>query len=168
MKYHFITQYKKIWPVTVMCQVPGACRSGYYHFVRTQNTYQPEPLHLEMLEWVKKIAKASDFTYGVRRMKHALNCLGYPVGKSRTRSLMREAGVKVKRRKKYKVTTNSNHNNPVFDNILARNFDVSKPDTAWVSDITYGVPGIRHLRGWHKRITNLSEIYTFETGVKNV
>ena len=137
MKYHFITQYKKIWPVTVMCQVLGACRSGYYHFVRTQNTYQPEPLHLEMLEWVKKIAKASDFTYGVRRMKHALNCLGYPVGKSRTRSLMKEADVKVKRRKKYKVTTNSNHNNPVFDNILARNFDVSKPDTAWVSDITY-------------------------------
>lgn len=137
MKYHFITQHKKIWPVTVMCQVLGVCRSGYYHFVRKQNTYQPEPLHLEMLEWVRQIAKASDFTYGVRRMKQALNCLGYPVGRSRTRSLMKEADVKAKRRKKYKVTTNSNHNNPVFDNILERNFDVSKQNIAWVSDITY-------------------------------
>ena len=58
--------------------------------------------------------------------------------------------------------------NAAAPNTLNRKFEVDKPDCYWVTDFTYSVPGIRHLRGWHKRITNLSEIYTFETGVKNV
>ena len=40
-------------------------------------------------------------------------------------------------RKKYKVTTNSNHKKPVFDNVLNRQFDVLQPDTAYASEITY-------------------------------
>jgi len=90
-----------------------------------------------IIEWVQKIADASDFTYGVRRMKRALNSLGYPVGKQRTRALMKEAGVSVKRRRKYKVTTNSDHQQPVFNNVLSRDFDAQKLDQAYVSDITY-------------------------------
>ena len=90
-----------------------------------------------IIEWVQKIADASDFTYGVRRMKRALNSLGYPVGKQRTRALMKEADVSVRRRRKYKVTTNSDHQQPVFDNVLSRDFDAQKPDQAYVSDITY-------------------------------
>ena len=70
-------------------------------------------------------------------MKRALNSLGYPVGKQRTRALMKEADVSVRRRRKYKVTTNSNHQQPVFDNVLSRDFDAQKPDQAYVSDITY-------------------------------
>ncbi|MAF71957.1 MAG: IS3 family transposase, partial [Alteromonas sp.] len=61
----------------------------------------------------------------------------YPVGKQRTRALMKEADVSVRRRRKYKVTTNSNHQQPVFDNVLSRDFDAQKPDQAYVSDITY-------------------------------
>lgn len=120
-----------------MCQVLGVSRSNYYSFIRREAAYQPDPEKQELLEWVVDIAEASDFTYGVRRMKEALNLLGYPVGKQRTRSLMKEAGVKTKQRKKYKVTTNSNHKQPVFENVLQRNFDVDKPDLAYVSDITY-------------------------------
>ena len=50
---------------------------------------------------------------------------------------MKETGVQVKHRKKYKVTTNSNHKQPVFDNVLNRQFDVAQPDQAYVGDITY-------------------------------
>ena len=50
---------------------------------------------------------------------------------------MREAGVQAKSRKKYKVTTNSNHKQLVFENKLDRKFVVSQPDRAYVSDITY-------------------------------
>ena len=50
---------------------------------------------------------------------------------------MREAGVQVRHRKKFKVTTNSNHKQPVFDNLLERQFDVPQPDQAYVADITY-------------------------------
>jgi len=45
--------------------------------------------------------------------------------------------VEAKHRKKCKVTTNSNHKQPVFDNVLDRQFDVDRPDQAYVGDITY-------------------------------
>ena len=51
--------------------------------------------------------------------------------------LMKEAGVWVRSKKKYKVTTNSDHKQPVFDNLLKREFDVAQPDRAYVADITY-------------------------------
>jgi transposase InsO family protein len=50
---------------------------------------------------------------------------------------MRIEGLHAKARKKYKVTTNSNHNYPVAENILARNFNYTEVNQAWVSDITY-------------------------------
>ena len=50
---------------------------------------------------------------------------------------MKEAKVQVKRRKKYKVTTNSNHKQPVFENVLNRKFDVDQADRAYVGDVTY-------------------------------
>ena len=50
---------------------------------------------------------------------------------------MRDAGVQVRHRKKYKVTTNSNHKQPVFDNKLDRQFDVETPSQVYVGDITY-------------------------------
>ena len=50
---------------------------------------------------------------------------------------MREAGVEVRHRKRFKTTTNSNHKQPVFDNLLERQFDVEQKDRVYVSDITY-------------------------------
>ncbi|EBA01374.1 hypothetical protein MELB17_01310 [Marinobacter sp. ELB17] len=90
-----------------------------------------------MIEAVKEVAQSSDKSYGSRRMKHALNALGYPVGRRKARSLMREAGVKARYRRKFKVTTNSDHKQPVFDNVLARDFSAAEPDQAYVGDITY-------------------------------
>ncbi|MCU7910928.1 MAG: hypothetical protein KZQ63_01655 [Candidatus Thiodiazotropha sp. (ex Lucinoma aequizonata)] len=44
---------------------------------------------------------------------------------------MREVGLSVKQCKKYKVTTNSNHKQPVFENLLERQFDVVQTDQAY-------------------------------------
>ena len=137
MKYAFITQYKKTWPVDLMCRLLGVTRNGYYSYCKRRSTMQPDPEHQDMLDAVKEESEASGETYGSRRMKHALNALGYPVGRWKARRLMREAGVSARYRKKYKVTTNSNHKQPVFENVLERQFSVSGPDQAYVSDITY-------------------------------
>jgi len=83
-----------------------------------------------MLEAVKEIAVASDNTYGSRRMKAALNILAYPISRNKARKLMKEADVRVRCRKKYKVTTDSNHKLPLFDNVLNRQFEVDQPDQA--------------------------------------
>ncbi len=65
------------------------------------------------------------------------NALGYPVSRHKARKLMREAKVKARQCKKFKVTTNSNHKYPVFDNLLGRQFDVAQPDWVYASDVTY-------------------------------
>jgi len=90
-----------------------------------------------MLEWVRRVDDASGHTYGSRRMKRALNYLGYPVSRNKARNLMREAEVQVRHRKKFKVTTNSNHKQPVYDNLLQRQFDVPQPDQVYAADVTY-------------------------------
>lgn len=121
-----------------MCRLLGVKRSCYYSF-KKRRSLRPinDPLREELLEWVNKIAESSRYSYGSRRIQKALNALGYPVGRRKTRTLMREAGVQARSRKKYKVTTNSNHKHPVFENKLDRKFVVSQPDRAYVSDITY-------------------------------
>jgi len=50
---------------------------------------------------------------------------------------MRENSIHAKRVKKFRVTTNSRHSEPVADNVLARAFKASEPDLVWVSDVTY-------------------------------
>jgi putative transposase len=136
VKYVFIAQHKKAWPVDLMCRLLGVTRSGFYGYQR-RGGGKTDYYHQELLEAVKDIAKATEDSYGSRRMKEALNILSYPVSREKSRKLMKEADVQVKRRKKYKVTTNSNHKQPVYENVLDRQFDVDRPDQAYVGDITY-------------------------------
>lgn len=127
-----------------MCRLMGINRYSYYSYQRRQKKRPEDPDRYEMLEWIKKIAESSRYTYGGRRMRSALNALGYPIGIRKTKRLMKEAGVFVRYRKKYKVTTNSKHSKPLFENVLNRQFRVAEPDRAYVSDITY----INTQEGW--------------------
>ena len=133
MKYSFITQHKKTWPVDIMCRPLGVTRGGDYRHLKKAKDHD----HLELIEAVKGIARASDNTYGSRRMKAALNAISYPVSRNKAKTLMKEAGVEVKSRKKFKVTTDSRHAKPLFDNILNRDFAPEGPNQAYVQDITY-------------------------------
>ena len=137
MKYSFITQHKNAFSITLQCQVLGVSRNGYYQFVKNHENKPEDRNHQEMLEWVQDIAKSSDYTYGSRRMKEALNVLGYPVSRNKARQLMGEANVQARQRKKYKVTTNSNHRQPVFENRLQRDFEAAQPDQVYAADVTY-------------------------------
>jgi transposase InsO family protein len=83
-------------------------------------------------------------TYGTRRMKQTLLNRDLPVSRRRIGRLMREAGLACKTRRKFKATTNSNHNLPVADNTLDRQFTVSKPNQVYAGDITY----IHTQEGW--------------------
>tara|TARA_Y100000588_G_scaffold323123_1_gene355537 strand:+ start:395 stop:1216 length:822 start_codon:yes stop_codon:yes gene_type:complete len=115
----------------------GVLRSGYYHYRKNRYNKPVDPQHQELLDFVKEISDKSKQTYGSRRMRRALNALGYPVGRNKTKQLMKESGVMVRYRKKYKVTTNSNHKKPLFENVLNREFSPPAPDRAYASDITY-------------------------------
>lgn len=137
MKYAFITQHKNTYPVSLQCQVLGVSRQAYYAHQQRPIDPLAMALHQEMLEWVEDLAECTKYSYGSRRMKVALNILGYPVSRNKARKLMREAKIQVRQRKKYKVTTNSNHKQPVYENLLDRQFDQPQMDQAYVADISY-------------------------------
>ena len=69
---------------------------------------------------------------------------GISIGRFRVRRLMREAGLVPVWKRKFVHTTNSNHDLPIAQNVLARQFNPGKPNLAYVSDITY----IRTRAGW--------------------
>lgn len=136
MKYHFITQNENAWPLALQCRVLGVSRSGYYNF-RKGAANGPDPGHQTMLERVRQIHRSTGGTYGSRRMKQALRDAGYLVSRNKARNLMKEANISARRRRKYKVTTNSGHEYPVFENQLNRDFQVTDVNRVYAGDITY-------------------------------
>lgn len=74
---------------------------------------------------------------GATKIAKKLSKPGHPVGHRAVGRIMRENGWKSKVIKKYKATTNSNHDLPVAENLLNREFEAERPNQKWVSDITY-------------------------------
>jgi len=118
-------------------------RSGYYQYLETDHTMKIDN-DFGLLSEVRQIHGETRGSYGSRRTSERLRLLGHDVGRYRARSLMKKAGVSVKHRKKFRITTDSKHNLPVAPNLLDRNFQVEQPDTVWCSDITY----LWTMEGW--------------------
>jgi transposase InsO family protein len=112
-------------------------RSGYYAYIQGLKNTDKLNREQKLMVEVKAIDKASFSSYGSRRMSESLKAKGVLVGRYKARSLMRKAGVACKQRRRYKVTTQSDHKHPVADNLLNREFTVSAPNKTWVTDITY-------------------------------
>jgi putative transposase len=121
----------------------GVSRSGYYKYLKTEHENNIDP-DFELIAKVRQIHSDTRGSYGSRRMSGQLRDDGFDVGRYRARSLMKKAGVSVKRRKKFKRTTDSNHKLPIAENLLNRQFEVERPNTVWCSDITY----LWTLQGW--------------------
>ncbi len=88
--------------------------------------------------------------------KHLIT-LGTTTTLHQVRSIREQDGIRCKRHKKFKVTTNSNHNKPVFDNMLKQQFEMQRLNQAWVSDITY----IWTSEGW-LYLAGVKDLYTKE------
>lgn len=86
---------------------------------------------------IRAIHAQSRSSYGRPRILQQLRQAGVPVGKQRLARLIREHEIAAKQRKRFGVTTDSNHNLPIADNLLDRQFTVAQPDQVWVGDITY-------------------------------
>ena len=62
---------------------------------------------------------------------------GHDISLYMVRRIFDEHGIKYRRHKRFKVTTNSDHNKLVYPNVLDQQFDAKRPNESWVSDITY-------------------------------
>jgi len=136
VKYAFIQGHEKKYPIAVMCRVLRASRSGYNEW-RKGGVPQRQVRQQVLLDRIKKIYEDSRGNYGSPRVLRELRKDGVVVNHKTVEELMKKNGIQAKRKRKFKATTNSNHNLPVAENLLNRNFSASKPNQAWVGDITY-------------------------------
>ena len=119
----------------------GVSRSGYYG--SRQRALSAAKVCATSIQLKAQFA-ASGKVYGSRRLCAALRSKGLCIGRHRVRRLMREQRLRALWRREFVHTTDSGHALPVSSNVLARRFNPSQPNQAWVSDIIY----IRTRSGW--------------------
>jgi len=136
MRYSFIRDESKRHSIERLCKAMRVSRSGYYEWMqRPESQRQREEKRLAPR--VQKIFDDSRETYGHRRIKNELSEDGEICGNHRVMTLMKKLKLKPVARRKYKVTTDSHHNKPIYENALNRDFNPIKINQSWVSDITY-------------------------------
>ena len=142
MKYAWMEQ-QTAFRVQPMCRALQVSRSGYYEYLhRPPSAHSIEDDRLR--PQIKAAFEKGRKNYGTRRIKKTLEKTKSIVSRRRIGRLMEEENLQVQTRRKFKATTNSNHDKPIAPNLLEREFIVTTPDTVYVGDITY----ISTREGW--------------------
>ncbi len=127
----------------LLCTTLEVSRSGFYAWLKREPSERSKS-DARMTELIREIHKGSRGTYGAPRIHEALKAGGIQCGLNRVARLMKEAGLRSKVKRKFKATTNSEHDHPIAPNLLNQDFKTCSPNAIWVSDITY----IRTDEGW--------------------
>lgn len=131
-----IAAEKANYPIALMCRALGVSRSGYYEWSQATPSTRAkvdEELGVEIAE----IHQESRRRYGSPRIHDELTRRGRRTGRKRVARLMRERGLYGRRRRRYRRTTDSDHDQPIAPNLLNRDFQAERADQCWVADITY-------------------------------
>jgi len=126
-----------------MCVMMQVSRSSFYDWLNRAKSAR-ELENERLTEKITIIFQEGRRTYGTRRIKRLLMREGQPISRRRIGRLMKKAGLSCKTKRKYKLTTDSKHNNPIAPNLLERKFNVMEQDRYYVGDITY----IQTWEGW--------------------
>lgn len=131
------------YPLPLLRKALQVSSSSYYACVnRKPSRRDQENARLEIE--VKASHKRTRGTCGPERLQKEMAEHGVTAGVWRIRRIREKLGIKCKQVKRFKATTDSGHNLPVAENLLAQYFEVTEPNKVWVSDITYIPTG----EGW--------------------
>jgi transposase InsO family protein len=129
-----------------MCRSLNASKAGYYAWRDRPDSPRSQE-DQRLLSRIRVIHRISAETYGSPRVHAQLRGDGVRIARKRVAKLMKTNGIAVKIRRRFRVTTDSNHKLPVAANVLNRRFNVAEigaTDVAWASDITY----VDTVEGW--------------------
>lgn len=136
MKFAFIRAEKAHFPVRVLCRALAVSRSGFYA-QDTRPAARRQLTDQRLAVEIAAIHAQSRRCYGSPRVQAELRARGRCTSRKRVARLMRRAGLVGRRRRAFRVTTQSAHALPLAPNRLGRQFTTPAPDRVWVSDITY-------------------------------
>ena len=140
--YEFIKANRSQYDVKMMCRVLEVTRSGYYAWLREPISHRAQE-DARLLRLIRASFVARHGVYGAPRVFLDLREAGETCGKHRVARLMRVNKIRAAGgyRRKHRSASKPSE---LVPNVLLRNFDVTSPNKAWVTDITY----IRTWQGW--------------------
>ena len=119
-----------------MCKTLSISKSGYYNWLKlgpSNRWLENQKLSMH----INEIFNNSHQSYGSPRIKVKLEKLGYHVSGPRVARIMKANHLVARGHRKFRFTTDSNHNYPIALNILNQHFNVDRMNQVWVSDMTY-------------------------------
>lgn len=139
MKHACIARHEGELPTRLLCELLGVSPAGFYaaqHRERSARARSDDRLRLAL----RAAHTASHRRYGRPKLHEELQAQGWRCGHNRVARLMRLEGIRSKRSRAFRVTTQSGHAHPVRTNELARRFAPTTyrdRDQAWAADLTY-------------------------------
>jgi transposase InsO family protein len=136
MTFRFIEEHRDQWPVRLLCETLAVSPAGYdaWRHRPASAQQQRRDTLLVAMRAIHAEAKARD---GSPRVHAELVARGQDCCVNTVAKWMRENAIVAKTARKFRCTTDSNHDLPVADNLLDRQFDPASPNESWVADITY-------------------------------
>jgi len=116
-----------------MVKLARVSRASYYRF--DEEAESGADSDMDLRDAIQRVALEWP-SYGRRRITRELHRRGWAVNWKRVYRLMREDNLLCVRKRKFVVTTDSNHGRKVYPN-LARQMVLTDVDQLWRADITY-------------------------------
>ena len=131
-------EHQRCFSVKRMAVVLRVSRSGYYDWRKNGSQLSSRALKQQSRDMkIKELFEDSKGRYGATRIQKDLIEDGSPAAIKTISDSMRRQQLIPKASKKFKVTTDSDHQLPIADNLLERDFKADAPNKKWVQDITY-------------------------------
>ena len=138
MKYAFIKQNSDIIPVVRQCQWLSVSSSGYYDWLARKDQISTRLARQRIIDEAVRIAfDARRHRYGSPRLTLDLRESGFALAENTVAASMRRQALVAKAGRKFKATTNSNHGQPVAENLLEQDFSCTGINQKLCGDITY-------------------------------
>jgi|tagenome__1003787_1003787.scaffolds.fasta_scaffold20690402_2 putative transposase len=136
MRFRFIEAHRDRWPITVLCDVLQVSAAGYYAWRERPLSDQQQRRDALLVE-IRAVHAEVKARYGSPRIHAELRARGQACCVNTVAKLMKQHDIAAKTKRKFRCTTDSDHDLPVAENVLGRRFDPGVPNESWVADITY-------------------------------
>ena len=133
VKYAVIYRHRDKYPISVMCKFFGVSRSGYYDFIKRIGRVEPDEA---LAKQIRQCQVSSDNTYGYRRVWRWLEKKHIHRNPKTVLRVMKKYGLlsEIRRRRKWVQLGWQAHK---YQNRLKRQFWATRPNSKWVTDISY-------------------------------
>ncbi len=136
MIFQYMDNHSRLYSIQKMASVLEVSRSGFYAW-KKRKISSLEKENIFIVNLLREIQEEHKYRYGSPRLVVEIGNRYRSIGKNRIARLMRLNSLNARGRKRFKITTKSDHKHPVPKNLLAREFNPARKDQVWVSDITY-------------------------------